>query len=127
MQYAYENWADASPQTQSELRPPEAVSVLPLSEDLQELEDSLSMNWDDLALSGDTPENRPLRLERDALQMQLEKLWQVADTHYQDNKALAAQIQALLNEREQLRTALHAYELEVSRYRHLMGNLYLKH
>ena len=61
------------------------------------------------------------------LQSQVDKMWKIADAHYQDNKALAQQIQQLLQEREQLLSTLHAYEIERSRYQQLFGNIYLKH
>jgi hypothetical protein len=48
------------------------------------------------------------------------------DSLYADNRAMAEQLQGLVEENDQLRTALSAYELELAHYRHLMGNLYLK-
>ncbi|HEY9745857.1 MAG TPA: hypothetical protein V6C99_06525 [Oculatellaceae cyanobacterium] len=122
MQYAYENWATHNRPMEQERRIVEDLSAPPLSEDLRELEESLSMRWEDAEVQGAAHAK-----EQALLQLQLEKLWHIADRHFQDNKALSAQVQSLLQEREQLKSALLAYELEVSRYRQLVGNLYLKH
>jgi hypothetical protein len=122
MQYSYESWA-AVPSTLEKEKPDTS-----LSEDVYALEESLTMNWDEVIAaqhSKELPESTSQAEQ--SLQIQLEKLWQIADTHYQDNRALAAQVQSLLNERTQMQSMLHAYELEVSRYRQLLGNLYLKH
>lgn len=118
MQYSYESWASVNAE-------PVAAS-LPISDDLQELEASLTMDWDEVIAASQAKAARTPQTEQ-ALREQLERLWKVADTHYQDNKMLAAQVQDLLNEKARLQAMLHAYELEVSRYRHLLGNLYLKH
>lgn len=120
MHYSYQNWASVNPQA-------DPVSP-PVADDLQTLEDSLSMDWDAvIEASQEKRTSTAPALSADVLQTQLEKLWQIADSHYQDNKALAAQVQALLDERAQLLARLHGYEMEVSRYRQLFGNLYLRH
>lgn len=125
MQYSYESW----PATHSNSQMNDAA--FSPSDDLYALEESLTMNWDEVIEQSQqkqiAPESQLNFQVEEYMHTQLEKLWKVADTHYQDNKMLATQVQTLLNEREQLRAALHAYELEVSRYQHLFGNMYLKH
>lgn len=61
------------------------------------------------------------------LQAEIEQVRQEADELYKDNKAMAAQIQQMLGEREQMLRAISAYELELTRYRSLVGNLYLRY
>ena len=121
MQYSYENWASVNARGEE--------APLSVSDDLQMLEESLTMDWDAVIAASqkkEIPATQAVPAE-DCLQAQLGKLWQIADSHYQDNKALAAQVQALLEERAQLQARLHAYELELNRYRQLFGNLYLRH
>jgi hypothetical protein len=82
--------------------------------------------WDELArvvadhvLTYMQEADNPLRSE-------LERQRRAADEYYRDNKAMAEQIRQLIIERERLTQALQAFEMESARYRHVLGNLYLK-
>jgi hypothetical protein len=63
--------------------------------------------------------DNPLQAELDKLRAQMGEL-------YRDNRIMAEQVQRLVAENDQLRQTTGACELELARYRHMMGNLYLK-
>jgi uncharacterized circularly permuted ATP-grasp superfamily protein len=60
------------------------------------------------------------------LQAELDKMRAQMDEYYRDNRVMAEQVQRLLDENDQLRRSMNACDLEISRYRHLVGNLFLK-
>jgi hypothetical protein len=63
--------------------------------------------------------DNPLQAEVDKLRAQMDEL-------YRDNRIMAEQVQKLVVENDQLRQATGACEVELARYRPLMGNLFLK-
>lgn len=135
LQYSFESWGERWASGTN--APNSAEAAYPDSDDLRALEADFSdKDFSDTAapfLHSSERQSVELQMEeylhnfQRPLQAQLDHLWQIAEVHFQDNKALAGQIQQLLGEREQLLAALHAYELELGRYRHLFGNVHLKH
>jgi hypothetical protein len=157
VRYSYESWASPPAETPSEPESPplEQESRFAFSEDMKELEDSLSMgfsegmyayqqarqlnpqaispeglpevpHWDALArivadhvLAYLKSEQEPLVQENATLQRQIEE-------YQRDNRAMALQIQHLLDEKDQLQQSITAYQLELSRFRPMMGNMHLK-
>ena len=133
---------------------PETQSF-PFVEELKELEESLSLGLDDgleayrqyqqarQAVSWEVVDEAPPESDWDELaklvadhvmaymsenplQAELDKMRSQMDEYYRDNRMMAEQVQRLLDENELLRRSMNNCELEVSRYRHLVGNLFLK-
>lgn len=63
--------------------------------------------------------DNPLQAEVDKLRAQMNEL-------YRDNRTMAEQMQRLVSENDQLRQAAGACELELARFKPMLGNLYLK-
>jgi hypothetical protein len=169
VRYSYESWGNSpsdapEPADSSSGNEIENESRFSFSEDLKELEESLSMSFAEgmqayhrlrAEQSGDpawaeaTTETvspslsedlqvdafarvvaehvlASLHTTSDPIQQEMEHLQQKANNYYHDNRAMAAQIQRLLVEKEQLQQAITAYQLELSRFRPLVGNLHLK-
>lgn len=153
MPYSFESWRDAENQDEQEIH-----REFPFSEDLKELEESLSMGLSDVigeadaGYFNDTPlpsEAGPLPVPDEArwdelakavadhvitymqevqnpLYGELERQRRVAEEYLRDNRVMARQVQDLISEREELRRRLQAYELEVMRYRPVLGNLHVR-
>ena len=136
MQYSFNHWHDrerdpASDTAAGETDLAPGSQAFPFSDDLEELERTLSMSlaegmaaryrlaeptaapedddWQDWArtvagyvLSCLEKEQAPIRAEIDALQQQVEEARQQAEAYLRDNRLLAQQIQTLQNEREEL-------------------------
>jgi hypothetical protein len=131
------------------------VQSFPFAEELKELEETLSLGLDDgleayrqyqQARQTETweevdeapPESDWDELAKlvadhvlsyvmeNPLQAELDKMRSQLDEFYRDNRIMAEQVQRLLDENDQLRRSMNGCELEVSRYRHLVGNLFLK-
>jgi hypothetical protein len=100
-----------------------------LAEDQSPLADTVSNEgqWDELARLVADHVLVYMQEMQHPLQTELAKMRRTADEYYRDNRAMAVQVRQLLDEREQMLRALGSYEMELSRYRNLMGNLYLRH
>jgi hypothetical protein len=145
--YSFESWSSLSEAPEEDIR-----KTFPFSEDLKALEESVpfgfsegmagferpepprapepvmpdTAQWGEIArIVADHVMNHMTELQH-PLQTSLDKSRRQADEYYRDNRAMAVQIQKLLSEREQMAHALRSYELEIARYRNLLGNLYLK-
>ena len=153
---SWADWAGgAGSQTPSDATSEAARQSFPFSDDLSELEESLAMgfhegmagfsgvrenppsaepvshpaddaHWDALARAVAEHVLSCLAETQTPLKTELDKFRRQADEYYRDNRAMAVQIQRLLSEREQMNHALRAYELELARYRSLMGHIYFK-
>ncbi len=124
----------------------------PFSDDLKALEDTLSLDLEEgleafrqyrqgqqtelyEPVSSESDWDELARLVADhvlaymldnPLQIELNQLRAKMDEYYQDNQKMAEHVHRLMGENEQLRVSVSACELDVARFRNLVGNLYLK-
>lgn len=168
MRYSYESWGASPIDTpQSQPTQPERETHFSFSDDLKELEASLSMNftegmslyqktimasrfssksthvvareqtpdklspdearqWDEMARTVAEHVLQEMQATQSLHRKELNALRQRTEAYYQDNRAMAMQIQRLLAEKEQLQTQLGNCQVELSRYRPVLGNLHLK-
>lgn len=145
MQYSFDLWNQPVPPAASEPPPRD----FPFSQDLAELEASLSMQdaaWDepqDWAPSEAPEPAGPVEEEWDQLaevvaahvlaymqgvqsQDEIARWQKLAEEYHADNRVMARQVRELLKEKEQLTRRLAGYEIELARYRRLAGNLHIK-
>ncbi|MCE3234356.1 MAG: hypothetical protein K0Q50_536 [Vampirovibrio sp.] len=160
MQYSFERWTrDESDLTEamealSEPLPVEqVVQPFPFSEDLRELEASLSLDleegldafqqhrqsgfaasaeelhhgnsdWDELAKL--VAEHVMAYMAESPAQTELDMLRAKLNEYYADNRSMADHVQRLVEENEALRISVSACELELATFRNVIGNVYLK-
>lgn len=140
MQYSFDVWNPLLRPVAPKIPEPEEVfppETFPFSKDLQELEASLSMNektvseelpsghWEEWASTVDGMVSR-MEAVNAQTRTELDELRRVAEEYRSDNRVMAKQIHQLLSEKEQLSQKLAAYELELARFRPVLGNLHLK-
>ncbi len=145
MQYSFDLWNQPVPAATNE----PAHRDFPFTEDLAELEASLSMQdaaWDEpeawSSPQTDEPAG-PVEEDWDQLaevvaahvlaymqgvqsQDEIERWQKLAEEYREDNRIMARQVRELLKEKEQLTRRLAGYEIELARYRPLAGNLHIK-
>ena len=123
--YGEERWPDEAPPAYPQAPdfsvgpgpeiPPEASGPAPAQE------------WDELA---DTVASYVMAYMQTSTQPATHEevhRWQaMAQEYHADNRLMAAQLQRLLSEKDELTRRLAGYEIELARYRSIAGNIYLK-
>lgn len=140
LQYSFDLWNQTQPEAPAAGKP----EAFPFSEDLAELEASLSMPEPHWPSDGEAPPSGILPEEEwdqlaevvaahvmaymQDVQAQDEIVrWQrLAEEYHADNRVMARQIQELIEQKDQLTRQVAGYEIELARYRKLFGNLHLR-